>query len=112
MTQLIAYCGLDCGKCPAYLATKNNDRKALEKTAAEWSERFKAEIKPEEIICDGCTSPTDRKNAYCSMCEIRLCCLKKSFKNCASCEEYSCEKLEKFLKGASEAKENLEKLRK
>ena len=25
MNKVLAYCGLDCGGCGAYLATKNND---------------------------------------------------------------------------------------
>ena len=39
MKQLIAYCGLDCEKCDAYIATQNNDQALREKTArpSEWS---------------------------------------------------------------------------
>ena len=29
---MIAYCGLDCGKCDAYLATINDDQALREKT--------------------------------------------------------------------------------
>lgn len=30
---MIAYCGLDCEKCDAFIATKNNDNLLREKTA-------------------------------------------------------------------------------
>lgn len=31
MKKMIAYCGLDCEKCDAYLATVNDDRELREK---------------------------------------------------------------------------------
>ena len=33
MKDRIAYCGLDCEKCDAYLATINDDKALREKTA-------------------------------------------------------------------------------
>ncbi|MBP5242059.1 MAG: DUF3795 domain-containing protein, partial [Clostridia bacterium] len=38
MRKMFAYCGLDCGQCDAYLATRNNDQALREKTARLWSE--------------------------------------------------------------------------
>ena len=38
MKQLIAYCGLDCEKCDARIATLTNDNALREKTAALWTE--------------------------------------------------------------------------
>jgi hypothetical protein len=35
---MIAYCGLVCSNCPAFLATKNNDNTAREKVAAFYQE--------------------------------------------------------------------------
>lgn len=112
MAKLIAYCGLDCVQCPAYIATQKNDKEGLAKTAAQWSKQFKATVKPEEVICDGCASPSNRKASYCAICEIRTCCVGKGKENCALCEEYICEKLGKLLKDWPGAKENLEKIKK
>ena len=42
MNQMIAYCGLTCTDCPAYVATQENDREALENVAAEWREEYNA----------------------------------------------------------------------
>lgn len=109
--KLIAYCGLDCSVCSAFIATQKNDKEGLAKTAARWSERFKVKIKPEDVVCNGCVTEDGRKASYCAMCEVRICCTGKGKANCALCEEYSCEKLEKFFKDAPEAKENLEKFR-
>ena len=38
MKKMIAYCGLDCEKCDAYIATINDDQKLREKTAKLWAE--------------------------------------------------------------------------
>ena len=111
MPRIIAYCGIECSKCPAYLATQNNDENALAKTAAEWSKKFGQEIKPEDIICDGCIGETGRKASYCSICEIRVCNIKRGLDNCASCKDYVCEKLKKHFEMAPQAKKNLEEIR-
>ena len=47
---MIAYCGLDCEKCDAYLATINDDQALRQKTAKLWSELNHAPILPEHII--------------------------------------------------------------
>ena len=38
MKNMIGYCGLDCEKCDAYLATINDDQALREKTAKLWAE--------------------------------------------------------------------------
>ena len=38
MNDMIAYCGLNCEKCDAFIATQNNDNALREKTAKLWSE--------------------------------------------------------------------------
>lgn len=44
MKELIAYCGLDCEKCDARIATLNDDNVLREKTAKLWSELNGIEI--------------------------------------------------------------------
>ena len=36
--EMIAYCGLDCEKCDAYIVTINDDQELREKTAKLWAE--------------------------------------------------------------------------
>jgi hypothetical protein len=110
--KMIAYCGISCSDCPTFIATQKNDDKMREETAKKWSEMFHADIKPDDINCDGC--PTDSKKLfnYCGMCEIRKCAREKSVKNCAYCADYPCEKLAAFLKDAPEAKAALDEIRK
>ena len=38
MREMIGYCGLDCEKCDAYIATVNDDQALREKTAKLWAE--------------------------------------------------------------------------
>ncbi len=111
MQEMIAFCGIDCGACPAMIALKNNDDELRKKTAAEWSKMFGAEMKPEDINCVGC-SAEGQHIAYCeSMCEIRSCARARSVNTCAECDDYLCEKLGKFIANVPEAKERLENLR-
>lgn len=38
MKDMIGFCGLDCEKCDAYMATINDDQALREKTAKLWAE--------------------------------------------------------------------------
>lgn len=112
MPELIAYCGLNCGECEAYHATQKDDKEEFAKIAADWSERYGGDTKPEDVICDGCSTPSERKNSHYYKCNIRICAQEKGNDTCASCEEYICEKLERFFKEAPKAKETLEGMKK
>ena len=110
--KIVAFCGLLCNECPAYIAKQTNDKELRKKTAERWtSDDFP--LKPEDINCDGCI---DGKELFkhCTMCEVRKCGLEKGVKNCAYCAEYPCKKLEGLwgLLQAPEAKEILDEIRK
>lgn len=111
MEKIIGFCGLICSECPAYLATQKDDDNERKKVAEMWSKEFNETIKSEDINCDGCLDD-ERVFNYCKKCEIRKCGLEKNLKNCAYCDDYACEKLEKFFEMAPEAKTTLEKIRK
>ncbi|MGE5580883.1 MAG: DUF3795 domain-containing protein [Bacillota bacterium] len=110
--EILAYCGLNCSDCPAYIATQNNDQEGLKQTAEKWSKELKCDIRPEDCVCDGCL-PFEgaRLGGYCGECPVRACGIKKSYPNCAYCPDYPCENLAKFQVGATEAKERLDSLR-
>ncbi len=109
---MIACCGLDCSKCEeGYLATEANDDEKRAAVAKQWSERYNADNRQEHINCDGYRSE-GRKFFYCSdICEIRKCCMEKDVANCAACDIYACDKLEKFFEIAPEARTALCRLR-
>lgn len=107
--KMIAYCGLDCKKCDAYLATKNNDQALREKTAKLWSELNGVEITSEQINCEGCRAD-GKKTVYCeSLCAIRKCASKKALETCGDCEEMrTCASLGAIIANNPAARANLE----
>jgi hypothetical protein len=112
MEKKIAYCGINCNECPAFLATQKDDDNERKKVAEMWSKQFNTEIKPEDINCDGCLLESGRLFGYCRVCEIRKCAQEKSVKNCAYCDDYPCDKLSKFIDNVPEAKAILDEIRK
>ena len=122
MEKMIAYCGVECTKCQAFIATKENNDELRKKQAEEWSKQLNQTITPESINCDGCLS-TGRHVSYCSMCDIKKCCIEKKIENCAFCDDYACEMLENAFTfmcevlemgtdGIPEAQKNLDAIRK
>ena len=108
---MISCCGLDCSKCAGYLATQANDNSRRAAVAKQWSAQYNADIKPEQINCNGCRSE-GQKFFYCSViCEIRKCCVEKDIANCAACDMYACDKLKSFLELSPEARAALDELR-
>jgi hypothetical protein len=111
MATIISMCGLECTACPAYIAKQTDDNALREKTAKEWSELFKTELKPEDINCDSCIVADGAHIGYCSVCEIRKCGFGKKVENCAYCDEYICTKLEEFFKNIPDGKKHLDAIR-
>jgi hypothetical protein len=105
--DLVAICGFDCRKCPAYKATHSNDKTEMERVAAEWSKVAGQKMTVNDIICDGCRAPGGRRVVYCASCNIRRCAESKGNITCAHCSECPCDKITR-----PEAREALEALRK
>ena len=108
MRKMIAYCGLDCEKCDAYLATVNDDQQLREKTARLWSELNQVTILPEHINCRGCRAD-GVKTFYCeSLCPIRQCASEKAVTTCGECGELEkCQKVAAIIGNNPAALENL-----
>ena len=119
MEKIIAYCGLQCQKCDAYVATQSGDPAALEQVAAKWREQFNSpEITADGIVCDGClaTENGGRVAYYCTVCAIRACAIERGMTNCAHCADYVhndalCDKLAGFLEHSPEARAMLDGIR-
>ena len=109
--EIIAACGLKCHECPAYVATQANDAGRIAEVAAQWSKDFGADIKPENVWCDGCLTAGARKCAHCADCEIRACVVGRGYAHCAACPEFGCAKIESFFKAVPAARATLEALR-
>ena len=77
MKGMVAICGLACHECDAFLATKQNDDAKRAEVAQQWSKQYNANIKPEDIYCDGCLSKGGYLFGHCNVCEIRKCGMEK-----------------------------------
>jgi hypothetical protein len=108
--QMIAYCGLTCSECGAFLATQNNDKRKREEVASLWSRLYKVDIQPAEINCLGCLSD-ETLFAHCRICAIRKCGQEKRVTNCAYCPDYGCDKLDSIHRVAPDARKKLEEIR-
>ena len=98
MNEYIAYCGLDCTKCEAFIATKNNDDKLREAVAKKWSELNNVQITKDMINCEGCRQ-NGLKTPFCeSLCEIRKCAMKNKFETCGNCKDLNrCNKIKMII---------------
>ncbi len=113
MERMIGCCGIDCSRCDAFLAKKENYSPEKRKAIAEkWAREYGGNPKAEDIACDGCTSEGEHFS-HCKACEIRKCAKGKGLETCAPCGKYPCQKLSEFWKHASpDAKANLDELKK
>jgi hypothetical protein len=117
MERIVAYCGVVCSECDAYVATRANDLDALERVAQRAREEFGVEDATAlTAMCDGCLDDDGRQIGYCATCEIRACALARGLGgppplNCAYCDDYACETLARFLAHEPEARTVLEVIR-
>lgn len=110
MTDLIAYCGLDCGECDAYLATVNDDQALRERTAERWTRLTGTEIRPEDIRCNGCLGEGPRPDHCEKNCMVRPCAIGRNLRTCGECPEMDdCPKIGAIISTTPQVLENLRK---
>jgi predicted RNA-binding Zn-ribbon protein involved in translation (DUF1610 family) len=95
-------CGLYCGACAAYIATRE-DPERLALLAARRGETV------EEIRCEGCRSQKPSK--YCETCDLIACANQKGHEFCVECADFPCLNLEAFGKERPHRAEILQNLR-
>jgi hypothetical protein len=109
---MMAYCGLICTDCEAYIATQADDLAALERMAARAREEFNMpDASVQTTMCDGCLADSDRLCGYCYQCSVRACAMERGVANCAHCDDYGCEHLQAFWKMAPAARTSLDSIR-
>jgi len=84
--RLLAPCGLYCGVCGVYIATRDHN----EKFKAILGELYGS--KPEDTECLGCmqADPPELLYGFCSSCPIRQCVKDRGFYSCHQCTEFPC----------------------
>jgi len=110
MEKIIAYCGLVCDDCPAFIATNQNYHAKKEELAKKWADQNE-NLNANDITCYGCKN-TNKKTKFCQICYVRKCCIKKGIENCAFCFDYPCPEYNKLIKKivSPEAKKILDEL--
>jgi hypothetical protein len=86
--DLLAPCGLYCGVCGVFVASRDNNQKFKEKLSGVYG------VTPEEVHCLGCKSDTIWK--FCRMCHIRDCTESKGYVGCHECDDWPCQHIEQF----------------
>ena len=108
MKNKIAYCGLNCEKCDAYIATVNDDNGLREKTARYWSELNGITITAEQINCMGCREEGVKTEFCDKLCPIRLCAKERGVDTCGGCQKLSdCETVKMITATNGDALKNL-----
>jgi len=112
MAKMIAWCGIVCSDCEAFIATQANDQAALLRVRDHWRQEYNApDMTVEDVTCDGCLVE-GLKCGHCAECDIRACGLSRGVANCAHCSDYAvCAKLERFFGFVPAAKVVLDQVR-
>jgi len=110
LRNLLAYCGISCVNCPAYVASMDGDALQRDDLAREWSTEAYP-LSAEDVYCEGCTARDDLVMVFCLDCAVRRCARAKDYRTCAECEEYPCSCLEPVFARVPETCEKLEALR-
>jgi hypothetical protein len=95
-SRFLAHCGLYCGVCGVYYATRDNNDKFLERLLAMYREKIPGleDISIDDLKCDGCLS--DRVNLFCKGCVIKSCTREKGYTGCHECHDFPCDRIENF----------------
>jgi hypothetical protein len=90
--DLMAPCGLYCGACGVYIATRDDNAKFREVMGNLYG------TKPEETACLGCmqSDPPKKMYGYCASCAIRDCVKSRGLYSCHQCGDWPCNRIEDF----------------
>ena len=92
----LAPCGLYCGVCGVYYATRDQNEKFLQKLLNAYQSGIPQldKLTTEDLKCDGCMS--DRVSVFCRVCAIKSCTKEKGYTGCHECTDFPCSHVESF----------------
>ena len=100
----LAACGIDCHECASYKVTTEQDLKSAE-LMLPWfrSQKLIGEDEGAEAIvkkapfCTGCWKIAgDCYWTGCNSCHFRACCVEKQIDHCGYCNDFPCERYERW----------------
>lgn len=94
--KFLAPCGLYCGVCGIYYATRDNNEKFKERLVSVYNGKLPwvEEVTKESVTCEGCLS--DNPSVFCTKCQIKDCTREKGYQGCHQCADFPCEFIENF----------------
>jgi hypothetical protein len=91
MTDMIGYCGYNCGEC----AARSDDLEIRQKLVDGWRRIFGHQnYTAENVHCDGCKSKGKIAD---TSCQARPCAMEKGVDYCVLCDKFACEKVRNLL---------------
>ncbi len=94
--NFLAPCGLYCGVCGVYYATRDQNRKFTEKLMGVYRGAMPGleNLSEEDLQCEGCLS--EKLSVFCRACGVRDCTREKGYAGCHECDDFPCQLIENF----------------
>ena len=95
-SDFLAPCGLYCGVCGVYYATRDENEKFMQKllNVNQSGAPQLDELTTDDLQCEGCLS--DRVSVFCRVCAIKACTSEKGYAGCHECGDFPCSHVENF----------------
>jgi hypothetical protein len=96
MPGIVACCGFRCDLCLIYRDNLINDPQNRQRFREGVQKYYGDKLTLEECYCDGCLTPDSENPVRITAdCAVRPCVIARGLDNCAACEDYPCEALQK-----------------
>jgi hypothetical protein len=95
MEEILSRCGYRCDLCLAYRPNVEKNPSNQQVLSDGWFKYFGFRVEPENILCEGCMG--DQPKTIDQECTVRPCVIVKGLDNCASCDQFACDKLKERL---------------
>ncbi|MFP4474022.1 MAG: DUF3795 domain-containing protein [Desulfatibacillaceae bacterium] len=94
--ELLAPCGLYCGVCAVYIATRDNNEKFRERLVGVYKGKIPGsdDLTVDDIHCLGCRS--EEPFLFCRECPFKSCVAQKGYEGCHQCDDFPCAFAENF----------------
>ncbi|MBQ1685737.1 MAG: DUF3795 domain-containing protein [Clostridia bacterium] len=106
----MAYCGFDCGGCPMFRATVDDDAELRAKLIEKYSTPEK-QLTADDVKCFGCKAAERYVHPYCNECAIRCCAVSHGIGfNCGECAEYPCGEIVRRIPENGQSRANMDEV--
>ena len=95
--DFLAPCGLYCGVCGVYYATRDNNMRFMERLVSVYKGNIpdSENLTVDDILCNGCLSDNN-VCIFCRWCSIKDCTREKGYEGCHQCDDFPCQFIDSF----------------